>query len=47
MQFIIQRVGAALESAGIDVNYVALIDRRGVREQRANPWVVGELVRVI
>jgi hypothetical protein len=47
MQFIIQRVDAALESAGIDVNYVALIDRRWVREQRGNPWVVGELVYVV
>jgi len=47
LQFIIQRAGSALEKAGIQVHYVAFIDRRGIQAQKDNPWVVGELVRVM
>ena len=47
LQFIIQRVGAALESRDCKVDYIALVDRRSVQEQRNNPWVVGELIRVM
>ncbi|MFA7078029.1 MAG: hypothetical protein WC147_06420 [Syntrophomonas sp.] len=47
LQFIIQRVGAALENRGCKVDYIALVDRRGVQAQKNDPWVVGELIRVI
>ncbi len=47
LQFIIQRTGSALEKSGARVNYVALIDRRGIQAQRDEPWVVGEMVRII
>lgn len=46
LQFIIQRVGTALENRGCKVEYLALVDRRGIQEQRNYPWVVGELVRI-
>lgn len=46
LQFIIQRAGTALENAGVEVQYIALIDRRGVQAQKENPWVIGELVRI-
>ncbi len=47
LQFIIQRAGTTLEKDGLEECYVALIDRRGVQEQRDDPWVVWELVRVM
>jgi hypothetical protein len=46
LQFIIQQAGTVLENAGVEVHYVALIDRRDVQKQKENPWVVGELLRV-
>jgi len=47
LQFIIQRAGSALENRGVQVHYAALIDRRDVQAQKDDPWVVGELVRVM
>lgn len=47
LQFIIQRAGTVLESRGRQVSYIALVDRRSATAQRENPWVVGELIRVI
>lgn len=46
LQFIIQRAGSTLEKMGVQVRYVALVDRRGIQAQKDNPWVVGELVRI-
>jgi hypothetical protein len=47
LQFIIVRAGTALENEGVQVHYVALIDRRGIQDQKDNPWVEGELVSVL
>lgn len=47
LQFIIQRAGSTLEKCGSKVCYVALIDRRDVQTQKDNPWVVGEVVKVM
>lgn len=46
LQFIIQRAGTVLENRGCRVEYIALVDRRSVQEQRNNPWVVGDVIRV-
>jgi hypothetical protein len=46
MQYVVERIGAEAERLGVPVQRVAVVDRRSLDEQRANPYVVGELVRL-
>lgn len=44
LQYLVQKAARHLIDCGRMVHTVALIDRRGVFEQKANPYEVGEMV---
>ncbi len=46
LQFIIQKIAEELVAKGNKVKYTAMIDRRKPEEQRANPYVVGEMLEI-
>jgi hypothetical protein len=46
MQYVVERIGAEAARLGVPVQRVALVDRRTPEEQRANPYVLGVLVRL-
>lgn len=46
MQYVVERIGAEAARLGVPVQRVALVDRRTPEEQRANPYVLGDLVRL-
>ena len=44
MQYVVERIGDAARKLGCQVRRIALVDRRPIDEQRARPYVLGELV---
>lgn len=44
LQYLVEAVGRRAERLGLRVERVALIDRRGVEDQRREPYVAGEVV---
>ncbi|WP_018084476.1 TM1812 family CRISPR-associated protein [Desulfurispora thermophila] len=46
MQCVVEDLAAYLDRLGVAVRRVALVDRRPYEEQRANPYVCGELVEL-
>jgi hypothetical protein len=44
MQYAVERLASRARDLGVPVRRVALIDRRSPEEQRANPYVLGEIV---
>jgi CRISPR-associated DxTHG motif protein len=46
LQYLVESVGRRAERLGLRVERVALVDRRAVEEQRRDPYVAGEVVRL-
>lgn len=46
MQYVVDRIGDEARRLGADVRRVALVDRRPQEEQRADPYVPGELIEL-
>ncbi|SRR5579885_2064502 len=44
MQYVVQRIAETAQSLGAPTRRFALVDRRPVEAQRANPYVLGEIV---
>jgi hypothetical protein len=44
MQYVVERIGDAARELGCRVRRIALVDRRPVEEQRASPYVLGDLI---
>ena len=46
MQYVMQEVANSINKQEIPLKTIALVDRRSPAEQKANPYVLGEIVRL-
>jgi hypothetical protein len=46
LQYLVEAVGRRAERLGLEVERVAMVDRRSPEEQRRQPYVAGEVVRL-